>query len=239
MKEAVEVMSFDDKTQVVEKYGNLVRRVARHIKSYLPVSILLEDLVQAGMIGLLDAAKNFDTEKGVKFETFAGIRVRGAMIDEVRKGDWAPRSVHRKAREVAAAQRKVENKKGRDAKGSEIAKELGITLDEFHDIICDAKVCQICNFDEPKVSSGLTRQRVTSFIPGPLENAERDDYQTQVRSAVDKLSERERLVISLYYNEELNLKNIGEILGVSESRVSQIHSSAVNHLYTRIGDKLV
>ena len=119
-----------------------------------------------------------------------------------------------------------------------IAGELGISLDEFHHIIQDSKICQICDFDEPRVCAGLTPHRISSFIPGPLEKAERDDYRDKVKEAVQRLSKRERLVITLYYNEELNLKNIGEILGVSESRVSQIHSAAVERLHTRMGDRL-
>lgn len=115
--------------ELIKKHANLVKRIAHHLKGRLPPSVQIEDLIQAGMIGLLEAAKNFDESKGASFETYSGIRIRGSMLDEIRKGDWAPRSVHRNTRKITQTIRKIENLTGRDAKDHEVAKELNITLD--------------------------------------------------------------------------------------------------------------
>ncbi|MGH8511958.1 MAG: sigma-70 family RNA polymerase sigma factor, partial [Gammaproteobacteria bacterium] len=120
------------------RYGPLVKRIAHHLISRLPPSVQIDDLIQAGMIGLLEASRNYDPSQGASFETYAGIRIRGSMLDEIRKGDWAPRSLHRKARQVAKAVQEIEAEQGRDARDSEVAERLGITLDEYYQILHDA-----------------------------------------------------------------------------------------------------
>src|SRR3989338_668824 len=137
--------------ELVMVHAALVKRIAYHIMSRLPPSVQVDDLIQAGMIGLLEASRNYDPTQGASFETYAGIRIRGAMLDEIRKTDWTPRSVHRKARQVAEAVREIENLHGRDARDNEVAESLGISLDEYHRILQDASGCRMFSFDDPDV----------------------------------------------------------------------------------------
>jgi RNA polymerase sigma factor for flagellar operon FliA len=212
----------------------LVKRIAFHLMSRLPASVQVDDLVQAGMIGLIEASRKFDPEQGASFETYAGIRIRGAMLDEIRRTDWTPRSVHRKAREVAEAVRKIENEKGRDARDVEVAEAMGLGLDEYHKILQDATGCRIFSFEDPG-SVGEDGLAQTHRQPNqPLENLQNCDFKQGLAGAIKGLPERERLVMALYYDEELNLREIGEILGVSESRVCQIHGQALIRLRARM-----
>ncbi|MDH4134575.1 MAG: RNA polymerase sigma factor FliA, partial [Gammaproteobacteria bacterium] len=170
-----------------------------------------------------------------RFETYAGIRIRGAMLDEIRRYDWAPRSVHRKARAVAAAMREVEQARGRDAEDSEVATAMGIGLEEYHQIVQDATVSRLFSIDgEEGESIGET---LADERPGPETAFEQADFRRQMAAAIDGLPERERLVLSLYYDDEMNLREIGRVLGVSESRVCQIHSQALLRLKSRIVDQ--
>jgi RNA polymerase sigma factor for flagellar operon FliA len=223
-----------DYDELVLQYASLVKRIAYHIMSRLPPSVQVEDLIQAGMIGLLEAAKNYDADQGASFETYAGIRIRGAMLDEIRKGDWAPRSVHRKARQVAEAVRTIENATGRDARDHEVAKALSMTLDEYHKTLQDASGCRLLSFEE----MGMTEDSVPSRLTrgsSPYEGVQQDDFKRSLAEAISGLPDRERLVLTLYYEEDLNLREIGAVIGVSDSRVSQIHSQALIRLQARLG----
>jgi RNA polymerase sigma factor for flagellar operon FliA len=212
----------------------LVKRIAYHLMSRLPPSVQADDLIQAGMIGLIEASRNFDPEQGASFETYAGIRIRGAMLDEIRRTDWTPRSVHRKAREVAEAVRRIENEKGRDARDVEVAEAMGIPLDDYHKILQDATGCRIFSFEDPGTlgEDGFTSP--DGQTNQPFEYLQKDDFKQGLAKAIKGLPERERLVMALYYDEELNLREIGEILGVSESRVCQIHGQALIRLRARM-----
>jgi RNA polymerase sigma factor FliA len=216
--------------ELVERHAGLVKRIAYHLAGRLPASVEVDDLIQAGMIGLLEAAAHFSSDRGASFETYAGIRIRGAMIDALRQLDWAPRSVHRKARDVAEAMRAIEAQQGRAAEDGEVAAQLGITLQEYHEIVQDAASCHLSSLDEV---AGV------DDIPGgdldPLLQAEGGALRTCVAEAIAALPERERLVMSLYYDDELNLKEIGAVLGVSESRVCQLHGQALVRLRGRLG----
>lgn len=224
--------------ELVTRYAPLVKRIAYHMIGRLPASVMVDDLIQAGMIGLLDAAKHYDEHQGASFETYASIRVRGAMLDELRRNDWAPKSVHRKARDVAAAVRRVEAETGRDASGQAVADELGISLDEYHHILLDASTSNVINFEDLGLDEGAMGDGSDENAPAPLQAVQDERFATSLAGAIDTLPERERLVLSLYYDKELNLKEIGAVLGVSESRISQLLSQAHLRLRARLGDWL-
>jgi RNA polymerase sigma factor for flagellar operon FliA len=220
------------------QYAPLVKRIAYHLLTRLPPNVLLEDLVQVGMLGLIEAYRNYDSEQGASFETYAGIRIRGAMLDEIRRSDWTPRSVHRKSREVAEYIRKVENEKGRDAKDSEVAAAMNISLDEYHQILQDSIGSRVLSIDEMESLGVTSPSSLTEGSAGPGDGLEREGFKKALAEAITKLPERERLVISLYYDDELNLREIGEVLGVTESRVCQIHSQATARLRAKLTDWL-
>ncbi len=220
---------------LVVKHAPLVKRIAYHLMSRLPPSVQADDLIQAGMIGLLEASRNYDATQGASFETYAGIRIRGAMLDEIRKNDWAPRSVHRKARKVAEAVRKIENAKGRDARDNEVAEVLEMSLDEYHQVLQDASGYLVLSFDDMGVDDEAIASQISHRAPSPVEGLQREDFKRSLEESISGLPERERLVMTLYYDEELNLREIGAVIGVSESRVSQIHSQALLRLQARLG----
>ncbi len=222
--------------EMVERHAHLVKRIAHHLLARMPASVQLEDLMQSGIIGLLEAARNYDAKKGASFETYAGIRIRGAMIDEVRKGDWAPRSVHRNARRIAEAIKQVEAREGKDVSDMEVAQELDVDLDEYYGMLQDTSGSRLFSYEELSFGDNGGGEKFVGDLPNPLENLQKSSLREHLAKAIDQLSERERLVLALYYDEELNLKEIGLVLGVSESRVSQIHSQAALRLRSRMSD---
>ena len=236
---AVGKPSYDD---LVVRYAALVKRIAYHLMNRLPPNVQAEDLIQAGMIGLIEASRNYDPSQGASFETYAGIRIRGAMLDEIRRSDWTPRSVHRKARMVAEAMREIENEHGRDARDVEVAGALGMKIEEYHQVLQDASGSRIFSLDELQevgevvpAEEGMPRN---SHTEGPYDGIHREAFRNALGDAIASLPERERLVIALYYDEELNLREIGQVLGVSESRVCQIHGQAALRLRGRLRDWL-
>lgn len=228
--------SFQD--DMVESHAPLVKRIACHLINRLPASVQLEDLIQAGMIGLLEASRNYDANQGASFETYAGIRIRGSMLDEIRKNDWAPRSVHRKSRQVAEAVREIENENGRDARDTEIAATLDISLEEYYKILQDNSYHKVLSFEDMGIGEESALDNMSDNAPGILDGLQKEDMQRIISEAIASLPERERLVMALYYDEELNLREIGAVMGVSESRVSQIHSQAVIRLQARMANRL-
>lgn len=220
------------------RHAPLVKRIAYHLLGRLPACVQVEDLIQAGMIGLLDAAKNFDPAKGVSFDTFAGIRIRGAMLDEIRSGDWTPRSVHRKMRELANAMRCVETRNGVDASDRDVASEMGISLEEYHHIVRDAQGCQLVSVDTSDAASDYQDKIAATIGQGPDTVHHEAEFRHALTHSIEKLPDKERLVMSLYYDDEMNLREIGEVLGVSESRVSQMHGQALVRLRSRLCDWL-
>ena len=217
---------------LVIRHAPLVKRVAYHLKGRLPDSVQVDDLIQSGMLGLLEAAKNFDSTQGASFETYAGIRIRGAMLDEIRLGDWTPRSVHRKAREMNQAIKKIEDKKLGTASDSEIAKEMGVSLEEFNQILRNASVAKIFSVDDGEVEQDYNGSLATKVQPETM--YKREELASALEGIIDDLPERERLVMSFYYEEQMNLREIGEVLGVSESRVSQIHGKALMTIRAKV-----
>jgi len=222
--------------EVVNRYAPLVKRIAHHLLLRMPASVQIDDLIQSGMIGLLEASRKYDVTKGASFETYAGIRIRGSMLDEVRKGDWAPRSVHRKSRKVAEAIKAIEARTGQDAKVQDIAKEMDIDLNAYYAILQDASGSRLFSFDDVMEGDDSAIESAAGELPGPCDGLQRDTFKAHLARAIDGLPDREKLVLALYYDEELNLKEIGEVIGVSESRVSQIHSQAALRLRGRLSD---
>ena len=220
--------------QRVMQHAPLVKRIAYHLLNRLPDSIQVDDLIQAGMLGLLEAIKNFDATQGASFETYAGIRIRGSMIDEVRRCDWTPRSVHKKSRMVSDAIKVIENKTGSAARDVDVAGHLGISLDEYNLILQDSNSCRIFSVEELAETGDHAFDETHAADDAPDVNLSREGFQQALASAIEGLPERERLVISLYYDEELNLREIGEVLNITESRVSQISTQAVLRLRSRL-----
>jgi RNA polymerase sigma factor for flagellar operon FliA len=223
--------------EVVERHAPLVKRIAHHLLARMPASVLVEDLIQAGLLGLLEAARNYDASRGASFETYAGIRIRGAMIDDVRRGDWAPRSVHRNSRRVTEAMRAVEGRLGHDASDQQVADQLGVSLADYYAMLKDSAASKLFSFEELTNSEdGAADLQIQSGSETPFEGIQADALRQGLAKAIGSLPERERLVLALYYDEELNLKEIGLVLGVSESRVSQIHSQAALRLRSKLED---
>ncbi|WP_349573380.1 RNA polymerase sigma factor FliA [Azotobacter salinestris] len=213
---------------LLEQYLPLVRRQALNLQARLPASVELDDLIQAGTIGLLDALSRYDAAQGASFATFASQRVRGAMLDELRSRDWVPRSVRRNARALEDTLRHLEQRLGRPAEEREIAAAMGLDLAEYRQLLLDSNGSQLVAIDE------LGEDEVDAMSAGHYaspfaELAEGRDMERLVK-AIEALPEREKLVLGLYYQEDLNLKEIGAVLGVSESRVCQLHSQAVARL---------
>jgi RNA polymerase sigma factor for flagellar operon FliA len=223
-----------DKNQLVERHAPLVKRIAHHLMARLPASVLVDDLIQAGMIGLLEAARNFDGSKGASFETFAGIRIRGSMLDEIRKGDWTPRSVHKNSRAITEAISQVEKATGRDARDIDVAERLQVPVQEYHQMLREVNAGKLVGIEDLGVSEDVLTTDATKGEDSPFENMVQGSFQKALAQAITTLPEREAIVLSLYYDEELNLREIGEVLEVSESRVSQIHSQAMLKLKSKM-----
>jgi RNA polymerase sigma factor for flagellar operon FliA len=229
-----EVENLGESDQIV-RHASLVKRIAYHLLNRLPPTVQIDDLIQAGMIGLLEAASNFNPDMGASFETFAGIRIRGSMIDEIRRSDWTPRSVHRKFRSVTDAIRKIENDTGEDAKDADVAAVLGISLSEYHQILIDSSSSRIYSIDT------MEDNLQDAAIPNSSENTPdqsfiSDEYRQQLSESIRLLPEKEQLVMSLYYDDELNFREIGEILDVTESRICQLHGQALLRVKARMSE---
>lgn len=228
---------------LLSKYVPLVRNVAARMAMGFPRSVELTDLVNTGVIGLIEAFANFDPERGVKFETYAVPRIRGAILDELRALDWVPRSTRARSREIDRAIVHLENELGRPPEKRELAVYMKITEEELHIALDDVASTNMVSLDEIVYPEDDNRQvprietltdRTGKTILGELERGELKSF---LVIAIDRLSEQEKLVIALYYFEELTLKEIGEVMSISESRVSQIHTRAVSKLRSMVRDK--
>lgn len=220
--------------ELVARHAPLIKRIAWHLITRLPPSVQLDDLMQVGMMGLLEASRNYDPDQGASFETFAGTRIRGAMLDEIRRTDWAPRSVRVKAREVAEAVRKIENQQGRDARSSEVAETLGISLDEYHCILQDTSTAHIFSADDPDVFGKAANEIASESSTEPLSHLQEENFKHTLAQSIAELPERERTVMLLHYDEDKKLNEIALLLGISHSRVCQIHGQALIRLRARI-----
>ena len=229
-----EVENLGESDQII-RHASLVKRIAYHLLNRLPPTVQVDDLIQAGMVGLLEAAGNFNSSMGASFETFAGIRIRGAMIDEIRRSDWTPRSVHRKFREVTDAIRQIENDTGEDASDSDVANLLGITLSEYHKILIDSSSSRVYSF-EALEENAPEMSLPSSNESTPEQTFSGEEYQHQLTSVIKGLPKKEQLVMSLYYDDELNFREIGGVLDVTESRICQLHGQALLRIKSKMSE---
>ena len=220
--------------QLMTEYAPFVKRIAYHMIARLPANVQLEDIIQTGMIGLFEALKGYDMSKGASFETYARIRIQGAMIDEVRRCDWTPRSVYKKSRQLSEAIRAIEGEQGRDAKDSEIAEQLGINMDEYYSMVKDAAGCKLLSYEDIVSLGGSHDEFESSEQLNPYDNLQEEGFKCGLAEKIKSLPEREKMVMALYYDEELNLREIGEVLGITEGRVCQIHGQALLRLRARM-----
>ncbi|CAK9884902.1 MAG: RNA polymerase sigma factor FliA [Candidatus Erwinia impunctatus] len=227
-----------DKNSLWQRYVPLVRHEALRLQVRLPASVELDDLLQAGGIGLLNAVERYDALQGTAFTTYAVQRIRGAMLDELRSRDWAPRSVRRHAREVAVALHQTEQALGRSATEQEVADHLQMSLEEYRQILLDTNNTQLFSYDELREEHGDSSDLIMEGHEeaNPLHQLMEGDLRERVIQAIEALPEREKMVLTLYYQEELNLKEIGAVLAVGESRVSQLHSQAIKRLQAKLAD---
>lgn len=229
--------------ELLNKYLPLVRNVASRMAMGFPRSVELSDLVNTGVIGLIEAFRNFDRDRGVKFETYAVPRIRGAILDELRALDWVPRSTRAKSREIDRANTVLENKLGRPPEKPELAKLMQISVEDLHAALGDVTGTSILSLDEVVYREDDNRQvpRIETVVDKSVHSILGEIEKGELRSflvlAIDRLTNQEKLVIALYYFEELTLKEIGEVMSISESRVSQIHTRAVAKLRGMVKDK--
>ncbi|MEF8727709.1 MAG: RNA polymerase sigma factor FliA [Accumulibacter sp.] len=225
-----------NKDQLVQRFAPLVRRIACHLMARLPASVQLDDLVQNGMLGLLDALGRFEAGVGAQFEAYAAQRVRGAMLDGLRENDWLPRSLRRNCRRIEAAIAQLEQASGRVPTESELADSLGMTIADYQGMLQEVRGHQLVYIED------VVAERGEDFLEGHLADESADpaqlvadeDLRRRLVQAIRSLPEREQLLMALYYEQDLNLREIGEVMGVSESRVCQLHSQAVLRLRSRL-----
>lgn len=225
-----------DKQQYLNQFSPLVRRIAHYMMAKLPASVQLDDIVQAGMIGLLDAINRYQGSLGAQFETYASQRIRGAILDELRQADWLPRSVRKNMRRIDAVISSLEQRLGRAPTEPELAQEMDISLGEYQTMLQDARGSQLIYFDDLKGSDSdnYLDNHSADADSNPLEMLIDETQRKLLIKAIADLPPREKMVMGMHYEQELNLREIGAVLGVSESRVCQLHTQAVARLRTKM-----
>ena len=223
--------------KIILEYAPLVKVVAGRLSMYLGYNVEYDDLVSYGIFGLIDAIDKFDACKEVKFETYASLRIRGAILDQIRKMDWIPRTVRKRQRDISNAIKDIESRTGRTATDEEISQELGISADEYDEWQSQMKVTNIISLDEFTEAGGgeISESSTVSRYDLPEEAIEREELKVMLRESLDQLTDKERQVILMYYYEDLTLKEISNILEVSESRVSQLHTKALSKMKVKMG----
>ena len=226
--------------QIIIEYANLVKIVAGRLSMYLGYTVEYDDLVGYGTFGLIDAIDKFDLLKGVKFETYASLRIRGAILDQIRKMDWIPRTLRQKQKKIDQAYQKLELEHGRAGTDEEVAEEIGITADELANWQSQTKVTNLISLDEFLEQGAEVRvdTDASSHFEQPERVMEREEMKEVLIQTLEKLTENEKKVITLYYYEELTLKEISQILSVSESRVSQLHTKALQKMRQKLGSNM-
>ena len=221
-----------DKEQCLREYAPLVKRIAHHLKARLPGSVEVDDIIQAGMMGLLEAAGRYDELRGAQFETYAAQRIRGAMLDELRQADWMPRTLRRDMRRIETAISKLQQRLGRPPTESDIAQELEMPLVDYQQMLFDARGAQLVYYEDfhHEDDEDFFDRFDFDGNTDPLDMLRDDRFRNALIRAIDDLPERERMLMVMHYEQDMNLREIGEVMGVSESRVCQLHSQAVARL---------
>jgi RNA polymerase sigma factor for flagellar operon FliA len=233
----------EDKDKLILEYAPLIKFVAQKIAVRLPSNIELDDLISAGVIGLMDAIDKWDPSRDNKFKTYAEFRVRGAILDELRAQDWVPRSIRDKAKLLDKTMVQLEAELGRIPTDEEVAKTLDVSIEEFHELLNQVRPVSLLSIDESQTFSNVDKKSILNILEGcrlnnPFNQLNVKAVKEIVTEAIEELPERQRLVLSLYYYEDLNLKEIGKVLRVTESRVSQLHAQAVSRLRNKLAQTL-
>jgi RNA polymerase sigma factor for flagellar operon FliA len=225
-----------DKDQLVQRFAPLVKRIAYHLMGRLPASVQVDDLIQNGMVGLLDSIERFEAGLGAQFETYASQRIRGAMLDGLRENDWLPRGLRRDLKRIETTISRLEQEFGRTPAETELANALDMPLSEYQKMLQDARGHQILSFEDLVENEGddFFERHFSDDSGDPSKIFEDGNLKRQLVYGIDALPEREKLAMALYYEQDFNLREIGEIMGVSESRVCQLHSQAIARLRARI-----
>lgn len=225
-----------DKEQLVQRFAPLVKRIAYHLMARLPSSVQVEDLVQNGMIGLLDAMNRFETGHGAQFETYAAQRIRGAMLDGLRENDWLPRGLRRDLRRIEQAITQLEQEHGRVPTEKELAEAMDMSLADYQKMLGEARGHQLLYFEDftEEGEEGFLERHLTDRDADPLRLLEEQSLRQTLVASIGELPEREKLMMALYYEQDLNLREIGEVMGVTESRVCQLHSQAIARLRAKV-----
>ncbi|MEW5966567.1 MAG: RNA polymerase sigma factor FliA [Pseudomonadota bacterium] len=220
----------------IKKYAPLVKRIAYHMMARLPASVEVDDLIQVGLIGLMDAVGRFDGTQGAQFESYATQRIRGAMLDELREADWLPRHVRQKSRQIESAIHRLEQRNGKSPTEQEISAELGMPIDQYQSMLGDVKCSQLLYYEDfsDEDSASFLERYLVDGSSDPLALLEDGGFRKSLVAAIHHLPERERSMMGMYYEQDMNLKEIGAVLGVSESRVCQLHSQAVARLRAQL-----
>lgn len=223
--------------QIIIEYSQLVKLVAGRLSMYLGYTVEYEDLVSYGIFGLIDAIDKFDCDKNVKFETYASLRIRGAILDQIRKMDWIPRSVRQKQKRIDVAYSKIETEYGRTATDEELAAEMEISLDEFYAWQGQTKITNLVSLDEFVEQGSEVKMDAASnsHFEQPEKIVEKEELTGMIAESLDQLTEKEKKVVMLYYYEDMTLKEISAVLEVSESRVSQLHTKALAKMKKNLG----
>jgi len=228
-----------DNSSMIKQYSPLVRRLAHQMIAKLPANVEIDDLIQVGLIGLTDALSRFDIGQGVQFETFATQRIRGAMLDELRGGDWMSRGTRRQQREIGGAVRKLEQAYGRAPVESEIAKEMGVSLGEYQELLGKVRGTQLVYLEDMSGDEGdedFLDRHVADDSNNPMALLQDHRMREALVAAIKNLPEREQYVMSMYYEHDMNLKEIAAVLKVTESRVCQLHSQSIARLRVKLRD---
>ncbi len=224
------------KEDLIRQHAPLVKKIAYHLMARLPASVEVDDLIQVGLIGLMDALERFDGNQGAQFESYATQRIRGAMLDDLRDADWLPRHIRQKSRQIETAISRLEQRLGRSPAESEISAEMGVALGEYQSMLGDVKGNQLLYYEDfnDEESTDFLERYLVDGAADPLALLEDDGFRHGLVDAIEELPEREKNLMGMYYEQDMNLKEIGAVMGVSESRVCQLHSQAVARLRAKL-----